>query len=279
MKFDRNGIGEMALAALLTCALTLGASARAQGTQERTAKVISVKGDARYHTGDGKWQPLTLKTVLAPGCVVQTADGSMADLLLDGKLRSEPATAAAGAGYLLPSGRNYSPPPLPPSRTASIVRLQPNTVLAIDKLTTTPTGADVVSETQLDLRSGKVFGTTKRVTGASKYEIKLPHGVAAIRGTIYAVGADGTVDVLSGSVFVTVTNADGTTKTVSVPAGSAYNPTTGEIYPIPTAAGVSLSDAVKAMGLKVYTAPTEYTVDNTTVWVSPTAGTETTPPE
>jgi hypothetical protein len=278
MKFDRNGIGGMALAGLVVFALTLGSSARAEGTQQRSAKVISIKGDARYNTGDGKWQPLTLKTVLPPGSVVQTAEDSTADLLLDGQVQLGVATAADGAGYLLPSGRNYAPPVLPPSQAASIVRLQPKTTLAIDKLTTTPTGADVVNDTQLDLRAGKIFGSTKKVTGASKYEIKLPNGVAAIRGTIYAVGADGAVAVLSGSVFVTVTKPDGSTSTVRVPAGSALNPVTGEIYPLPVDAGAALSDVVAAMGMRVYTVPTSYSVDNTTVWVSPTAGTPP-PPE
>jgi hypothetical protein len=72
-----------------------------------------------------------------------------------------------------------------------------------------------------------------------------------------------------------VSKPDGTTTTVQVTAGNAFNPATGQTYPIPTAAGVSLSETVEAMGLKIYTAPTEYAVDNTTVWVSPTAGNET----
>ena len=272
MKFDRNGIGRLALAGLLTFALTLGTSARAEGTQQRTVKVISIKGEARYHTGDTNWHALTIKTILGPGCVVETADESYTDLLLDGNIRPGVATAADGTGYVLPSGRNYTPPPLPPSQAASIIRLQPKTQLAIDKLTSTATGADVVTDTQLDLRKGKIFGSTKKVSGASKYEIKLPSGVAAIRGTIYAVGADGSVDVLSGSVYVTVTKADGTTTTVKVPAGNGFNPSTGELYPLPYDTGAALSNIVASMGLKVYTVPIAYSVDNTTVWVSPTAG-------
>ena len=42
-----------------------------------------------------------------------------------------------------------------------------NSILAIDKLTTTETGADVITETQLDLRAGKIFAATTAKIGAN----------------------------------------------------------------------------------------------------------------
>ena len=66
-----------------------------------------------------------------------------------------------------------------------------NTLLGIDKLTVTQTGADVVTETQLDLKAGHIFGMVKKMSAASKYEVKIPNGVAGIRGTVYDISAEG----------------------------------------------------------------------------------------
>jgi len=57
-------------------------------------------------------------------------------------------------------------------------------VLSIDKLTVDQTGVDTISDTQLDLKAGSIFGTVKKLAVGSKYEVKIPNGVAGIRGTI-----------------------------------------------------------------------------------------------
>ena len=54
----------------------------------------------------------------------------------------------------------------------------------------------------------------------------MPHGVVAIRGTIFSLSTDGTVYVLSGSVYITTNKPDGTVVTMLVPAGSSFNPLT-----------------------------------------------------
>ena len=84
------------------------------------------------------------------------------------------------------------------------MRLWGNTLLSIDKLTSTQTGADEVTETQLDLKAGHIFGTVKKMSAGSKYEVKVPNGVAGIRGTVYDISADGVIKVLSGSCVVAV---------------------------------------------------------------------------
>ena len=270
MKIERNGMCIVSKAGLVAVALAVATSAWAEN---RNAKVIGVKGDARYQVGGGSWQPLKAGDVVPPGSVVQTASGSMLDLLLDGTVETVLNSAVGGGGFVLGSGRIYNPPPAAPSQSGSIVRIQENTVLGIDKLTTVHTGADVVQDTQLDLKKGTIFGTTKKVAGASKYEIKLPNGVAAIRGTTYSVSTDGTVYVLSGSAYVTTTKPDGTISTMLVPAGSSYNPNTGgQPTPITVEEGSSLEQVLANMGYPVYSAPTDYAIDNTQVWVSPTTG-------
>lgn len=274
MKFERNGyVSIVGKALAVAVALTLTTSAWAEN---RTAKVIGIKGAAEFKAGGGNWQPLKTGDIVPAGSLVRTATGSMLDLLLDGKVEPVQNSAAGGGGYVLGSGRVYNPPPAAPSQTASVVRLQESTILGIDKLTTERTGADVVQETQLDLQKGNIFGTTKKVTGASKYEIKLPNGVAAIRGTIYSVGTDGTVYVLSGAVYVTTVKPDGTPVSVLVPAGSAYNPAIGgQPTPITVPEASNLEAVIANMGYPVYSAPTQYAVDNSQVWVSPTQGQKT----
>jgi len=66
-----------------------------------------------------------------------------------------------------------------------VIRVTSDTVLAIDKLSSVNTGADKVTETELDLRSGKIFGAVKKQSAASRFEVKIPNGVAGIRGTIF----------------------------------------------------------------------------------------------
>lgn len=279
MKFERHGFGIIGRASLVAVALAVATSAWAEN---RTAKVIGIKGAAQYKTGGGSWQPLKAGDVVPAGSVVMTAAGSMMDILLDGTVLSVMNSAVGGGGYVLGSGRIYNPPPSAPSQTASVVRLQENTILGIDKLTTERTGADVVQDTQLDLKKGNIFGTTKKVSGASKYEVKLPNGVAAIRGTIYSIGTDGTIYVLSGAVYVTVVKPDGTTVSMLVPAGSSYNPlaayTGGQPTPMPITVheADSLEQMVVSMGYPIYSAPTDYAIDNTQVWVSPTRGAQPT---
>ena len=82
----------------------------------------------------------------------------------------------------------HAPSPVRGSPTSlaaeqNIVRMWENTLLGVDKLTFTQTGADVVTETQLDLKAGHIFGMVKKMSAASKYEVKIPNGVAGIRGT------------------------------------------------------------------------------------------------
>ena len=56
-------------------------------------------------------------------------------------------------------------------------------MLAIDRVSATDTGADRVTETELDLRTGSIFFSVKKQAAASRFEIKFPNGIAGIRGT------------------------------------------------------------------------------------------------
>ena len=84
--------------------------------------------------------------------------------------------------------------------SAGVVRLTENTTLGLDKLTLTKTGADTVVEVQLNLPEGTILGNVGKLSAASKYEVKVPNGVAGIRGTRYRISSTGYTVVLDGTV-------------------------------------------------------------------------------
>src|SRR5438132_14101092 len=70
---------------LIVCGLAAAmiSSLAAQTAGRGVAKVVRVKGGARYTTGNNVWLPLKPGAVLKPGTVIQTADeGSLVDLAL-----------------------------------------------------------------------------------------------------------------------------------------------------------------------------------------------------
>ena len=263
------------LQTLLGCgvALAMISTVSAQSPIPGAAKVVRMKGQARYSTGNNVWQPLKVGAVLKPGTVIQTTidRGSYVDLVLgDG---TAPIAMNSGAGI----GLAGSPPPpelisYQPNAEQNVVRLREDTVLSIDKLTTIETGADVVSETQLDLRKGRIFGNVKKMSAASKYEVKIPNGVAGIRGTIYEISADGVVRVLVGSVVIAYVGADGTVVTQVVMGGQQFDSKTGTITPIPDFNQKEMVKAAKDARIGPNTPPTTFAVDHTIYFVSPTIG-------
>jgi len=269
MKITRNSFSPLAKLGLVILATVTAASVMAQAV-EKTVKVVRVSGGARSQALGGQWQEIKQGDELKGGTVIQTAKDSTLDLLLSGSVKS---TIAPPNAIVDGTGQAFPTPSFPGSPTASVVRLYGDTVLSIDKLTCQGEGADQVTETMLDLRAGKLFGSTQKVKGASKYEIKLPNGVAAVRGTIYTVGADGSVAVMSGSVFVTVRRADGTTVTQQVTSGNSFDPVTGVLTPITGDDALKMSSASADAGRTVYSTPGQFALDSTTtIWVSPTAG-------
>lgn len=158
-----------------TAALIAVASAQAAAGR---AVVTYLKGQAEYAEQGGQFQTLAKGKVLGPGSTVRTGTGAQVDLFL----------------------RDNGP----------VVRLTQETTLALDKFEIDRTGTDVVIETQLDLRNGTILGIVKRLSPASKYEVKTPHTVTGIKATEgmteYQISADGRHHILDGSVLVVYQN-------------------------------------------------------------------------
>jgi len=159
------------------------------------AVVRSVRGTADYSDG-GSWLALKVGKVLNPGAKIRTQPQSTVDLFLD--------------------------------INGPVVRVTENTEVGLDKLSFDKTGSDSVIETQLDLKSGRILGRVHKLAAASKYEVKTPVGVAAIKGTEYDISANGVFRVIRGEVLV----AFGAGRNQVVRGGESFTPTGGGPTPI-----------------------------------------------
>jgi hypothetical protein len=100
-----------------------------------------------------------------------------------------------------------------------------------------------VTETLLDLKKGSIFGTVKKQAAASRFEVKIPNGVAGIRGTIFLIKSAGLVACIQGSVVAAYTAASGDVNTQPVGAGQEFDCSTGKGGPI-SAATSAMMDGI-----------------------------------
>src|ERR1035441_5183761 len=222
---------------LVVCgvALAMVSTLAAQTVTQGAAKVVRVRGAARYSTGNNVWQPLKVGDVVKPGMVIQTAAKSSVDLALgDGSTPVVRPVPVEMPSYM-------------PTAEQDMVRIWENTVLGVDKMTSTETGADVVTETQLDLKAGHIFGMVKKMSAASKYEVKIPNGVAGIRGTIYDISAEGLIKVLTGSVVLAYVGPDGTVVTQVIMGLQQFDARTGVLMQLPDSDKTGMGRLVKQL--------------------------------
>jgi len=259
---------------LLVTFFTLAiASTLSAQSQEGTIKVVGLKGKARYTTGTGvDWKDIRMGQVLKPGTVIQTASESYVDVILNNTKASQSLSSAMSSDVSEVSNSSGGSGGKA-KVTQDAIRIFENTVLSVDKLSITRTGADTVSDTQLDLKAGRIFGTVKKLSASSQYEIKIPNGVAGIRGTIYLLSADGVLSVLTGDVVLSFM-LNGTLVTKEVPAGYQFDPTSGQVSPISDPLLQQLSRLAELFARYLPTmSPIQYTHDMTIYHVSPTQGT------
>ena len=261
MKIKLSCTNKVVACSVALLALAWATDLIAQSAKQGTAKVTVVNGSARYTADNKTWQPVKIGTVIKPGSVIQTAKDSYVDIVLGERDGGAPEPIVRHMTYAPGAGEQ-----------GNVVRITPNSILAIDKLTTEETGADVVSEIQLDLRAGRIMGNVKKLSAASRYEVKFPTGVAGIRGTIYTLDASGVVRVLVGSVIISYLNKDGVVMTHVVVGGQQFDPATGLVTSIPDFNQKEMVKEFKGMGGRPNVPPTSYTVDNTIIYISPTIG-------
>ena len=214
----------------LALALTSLATVATAENIPQVVTVLKMHGSARYSTDNKVWQPVKVGLILPVGSVIQTAEDSTVDIVM------APPGFSTSAGLTtvnMPAnvsqqfgatGAAGDPATAESGAKGNVVHIFPSSVLAIDKVVVEKTGVDEVDETQLDLRAGQIMGNVKKLSAASRYEIKLPNGVAGIRGTTYVVNATGAIMVLSGQVIVSYIAGNGQMVTQIVNAGQSFNP-------------------------------------------------------
>ncbi|MSU20030.1 MAG: hypothetical protein EXS30_01380 [Pedosphaera sp.] len=179
----------------MACGVAVAGMLVSSSAQAAVGKAVvrAVRGTAEFSDQAGAWKPLKVGKVLGPGSSVRAGVSSQADLFL---------------------GEN-----------GPVVRVTSDTTLALNRLEIDRNGADVVIETMLDLKTGTILGNVKKLAAASKYEVKTPYTVCAIRGTEYQISADGVHHVITGSVMIAYTNPkSGAVTTHTVNEGQSFVP-------------------------------------------------------
>jgi len=261
----------LVFAAIFGVVLMLAAGAPAQSIQPGVVTVVRIVGEARYSLGDGVWHPLVAGKILAAGAVIQTGHDATVDIILGKKILMPQANPLPDRISLAVDSDVRGFISYRPSAEQNAVRLTSDTMLAIDKLTVSDTGVDTVSDTELDLRQGRIYCSVKKLSGASQYLIKIPNGIAGVRGTLFVVDASGYVGVLKNSVVLSIIGPDGKPITVVVAEGSQFDPKTGQISPLPADLTADLDQIIKALRT-LYYGEVNFTFDRTECYISPTQG-------
>jgi len=258
------------------CGFILGTActAYADATKAGYATVVRVEGMVSYTLGDDVWHPLVPGKFLPAGASIRTGENGVADLVLGQSVQFPQVSSGAPSRITLSADSPVTGmASYKPAVAQNTVRLTPNTVLTVDKLMTTDTGADTVGDTELDLKKGTIFASVKKLSAASQYNIKIPNGIAGVRGTDLKITAeDGSV-----AVFQTHGN-DGVLLVLTLPGSTqptTYVINTGESCNS-TGQKVAISPAVmqilKDIFAQIDTTKKEtlnYDLDHTQVYVSP----------
>jgi FecR protein len=263
-------IQAMFCAALGGAVLTLAITAPADDLKQGVATVIRVKGQASYTLGgNDEWHPLVAGKILRAGSTVSTKPDAVVDIVLGKQIRVTPSSLPDRP---VPSADSpvQGLVATKPSIEQNIVRLSGGTTLKIDTLTVSDTGVDTVSDTELDLQAGRIFASVKKLDESSKYLVKIPNGIAGVRGTKFTLGADGSAGCIEHSVWLAFGGAAPTT--VQVNAGDQYNPATGQSGPL-SPATLSLLNEIALASVTGYSEPGDYAVDYSREnHISPTDG-------
>jgi FecR protein len=214
------------LAALWLCPAVRGGE---PGDHPELSTLVRVSGQAWVSSDGVNWQAANEGTYLAPGVIIKTGQNSFADIVLGNQLPSRPLSVNKDK----PPGRLSNYDNKVTGYTAynavvdqNVVRVNASSVLKIDKLTVNDTGIDTVSDTELDLQAGNIFARVKKISRASQYFIKLPNGVAGVRGTVFSLDANGSCSCYesqNGGVVLSVVDKNNAVQIVTIPAHFTWN--------------------------------------------------------
>ena len=261
------------LYSMLLCGtmLVLAVAVSAQTLKPGVATIVRIQGEARYSLGDGNWHPLLVGKMLGAGAVIQTGHNATVDVVLGKSVEMPQAAPVPDRIGPAPDANIRGLIDYKPAVEQNMVRLTGDTVLAIDKLTVSDTGLDTVSDTELDLKQGRIFASVKKLSAASEYFVKIPNGVAGVRGTLFEIDASGWCAVLKSSVLLAIGGPNGATTTYLVGEGNQFDPQTSQISPLPP----DLLNVLQQIAMALDTAYVEvvsFAYDGTFCFISPTSG-------
>ena len=128
-----------------------------------------------------------------------------------------------------------------------VLRVTEETILRFDSLTFESVEAEMVIKTELDLRNGRILGRVKKLAAASEYTIKLPVGVAAIRGTDYDVSANGRVVITKGVGEMNMVGEGGQVTSYAIGEGQVFDPQTKTVSDLLPEVANSVNEQVNEM--------------------------------
>jgi hypothetical protein len=219
--------------------LSLCLTAAAQPAKPGYATAVRVKGLASYSLGDDKWHPLVPGKYLPPGSTIRTGEDGVVDVILGKAIelpqaKWAPERISESVDAPVRGLITYKP-----SAEQNVVRVMSDSVLVIEKLTTTDTGADTVSDTELNLKKGGIFASVKKLSAAAQYLVKTPTGIAGVRGTQFSIvlNADGTIQSVAvyktqndDGLVLAITDGSGATQTYLISTGQSWQP--GDASPV-----------------------------------------------
>lgn len=188
--------------ALCGVLLAAGITASASTGKPGFATVVRVKGFAEYSLDNGVHKyPLVPGKYLDQGATIYTGTNGTVDVVMGKSIempqakwvpeRISYAVDAPVRGLI-----TYTP-----SAEQNVIRLMENTTLVIDKLTTKSRYEDSVNDTELNLKSGSIYASVKKMTVADQYLVKTPKGMAGVRGTQFSLILKDNGDIQSLAVY------------------------------------------------------------------------------
>jgi hypothetical protein len=262
---------------LFVAVLGISAVAFAQDEKPGYVSVVRVQGLASYTLGDGNWHPLIAGKILTAGSTIRTGDGGVVDIVLGKQVDFPQSQKAPDRISEAPDSPVRGLIASKPAMVQNAVRLTPGTTLAIDKLNVGDTGADTVSDTELDLQQGKIFASVRKLSATSQYLVKIPNGIAGVRGTEFSVSADGATAVFesnNGGLVLSLT-INGVTTTYVVAPGQMLEPASGGTAPIPPGLEGVLSSVFAALKT-TYNVNINFDYSHNVLCISSLAGVSTT---
>ncbi|HEU0011483.1 MAG TPA: hypothetical protein VFT34_16810 [Verrucomicrobiae bacterium] len=188
---------------LLLLGLMAGIADGVAAAAEAKAPLLGLLGTAEYSRAGGPFVPVKKGAVFAVGDVIKTERGSAVDIFFG---------------------------PL-----AGTVRLTESTTLVIEKSAVAEGQLGAATfELNLSLREGEILGRVERHGGGSRFQVKLPAGLAGIVEGQFRIDARGYVVLLDGKAGYVHIPASGepVSHTLQAPPATYFSPVEG-VQPAP----------------------------------------------